>query len=240
MADSKWLDKEGLEYYHGKVKAELDKKVDAVEGKGLSTNDFSDEYKKIVDDLNYKPMAINSFTNNVNTVEMGSTVNDVTLTWAYNKTPESARLDDAPIEASATSKVLSSLGLKANKTWTLSATDERDKTVSKTTSVTFLNGVYWGIGDASPTLDSAFILTLTKGLQGSKAKTFTVNAGAGKHIYYAVPTRYGTCAFNVGGFDGGFTKVETIEFTNASGYKENYDIYKSDNANLGNTTVKVS
>lgn len=240
MADSKWLDKEGLEYYHGKVKAELDKKVDAVEGKGLSTNDFSNEYKKIVDDLNYKPMAINSFTNNVNTVEMGSTVNDVTLTWAYNKTPKSARLDDAPIEASATSKVLSSLGLKANKTWTLSATDERDKTVSKTTSVTFLNGVYWGIGDASPTLDSAFILTLTKGLQGSKAKTFTVNAGAGKHIYYAVPTRYGTCAFNVGGFDGGFTKAGTIEFTNASGYKENYDIYKSDNANLGNTTVKVS
>lgn len=240
MADSKWLDKEGLEYYHGKVKAELDKKVDAVEGKGLSTNDFSDEYKKIVDDLNYKPMAINSFTNNVNTVEMGSTVNDVTLTWAYNKTPESARLDDASIEASATSKVLSSLGLKANKTWTLSATDERAKTVSKTTSVTFLNGVYWGIGDASPTLDSAFILTLTKGLQGSKAKTFTVNAGAGKHIYYAVPTRYGTCAFNVGGFDGGFTKAGTIEFTNASGYKENYDIYKSDNANLGNTTVKVS
>lgn len=240
MADSKFLDKEGLEYYHGKVKAELDKKVDVVEGKGLSTNDFSDEYKQIVDDLNYKPMAINSFTNNVNTVEMGSTVNDVTLSWAYNKTPKSATLDSAPIEASATSKVLSSLGLKTNKTWTLSATDERDKTVNKTTAITFLNGVYWGIGDASPTLDSAFILTLTKGLQSSKAKTFTVNAGAGKHIYYAVPTRYGTCTFKVGGFDGGFTKAGTIEFTNASGYKENYDVYKSDHANLGNTTVTVS
>ena len=37
--------------------------------------------------------------------------------------------------------------------------------------------------------------------------------------------------------DGGFSKVATIEFTNASGYKENYDIYKSDNENLGTQTV---
>ena len=31
--------------------------------------------------------------------------------------------------------------------------------------------------------------------------------------------------------------MDTIEFTNASGYAENYDIYKSDNPGLGNTTV---
>ena len=37
-----------------------------------------------------------------------------------------------------------------------------------------------------------------------------------------------------------FQKVATIEFTNASGYKENYDIYKSDNANLGNTTILLN
>ncbi|WP_157796132.1 hypothetical protein [Thomasclavelia cocleata] len=52
-----------------------------------------------------------------------------------------------------------------------------------------------------------------------------------------MPARYGAVNFNVGGFDGGFTKVATIEFTNASGYTENYDIYKSDNANLGTQTV---
>lgn len=41
-------------------------------------------------------------------------------------------------------------------------------------------------------------------------------------------------------FEGGFNKVNTIEFTNASGYVESYDIYKSTNSNLGNTTVVVS
>ena len=100
--------------------------------------------------------------------------------------------------------------------------------------------MYWGVAENASSFDSAFILKLQKGLQASKGKTFTVNAAASQHIYYAVPTRYGACAFNVGGFDGGFTKAGTIEFTNASGYKESYDIYKSDNAGLGNTTVKVS
>jgi hypothetical protein len=54
-----------------------------------------------------------------------------------------------------------------------------------------------------------------------------------------VPSRFGTCAFTVGGFTGGFQMIATIAFTNASGYTENYDIYRSDYAKLGNTTVTV-
>lgn len=41
---SKYLDDNGLLYYHNQiVKTELNKKVDAVDGKGLSTNDLTDE-----------------------------------------------------------------------------------------------------------------------------------------------------------------------------------------------------
>ena len=236
MSD-KYLDLPGLQRYHNLAKEHF---VAKEAGKGLSKNDFTDEYKKMIDDLAYVPIAINTFTNNINTVEMGSTVTEVVLNWTYNKTPKVASLDAEQIDVNLKTKTLTGQNIKTNKTFTLSATDERDKTVKKTTAISFLNGVYWGVGEASPTLNSAFILSLTKGLQGSRTKTFTVNAGAGQHIYYAIPTRYGAAAFNVGGFDGGFTKVGTIEFTNGSGYKENYDIYKSDNANLGNTTVKVS
>lgn len=233
----KYLDQNGLAHL---IRKNDSRYVRQVSGKGLSTNDFSDEYKKIVDDLNYKPIAINSFTNDKNTVEMGSTVTNVNLAWSYNKKPKSAKLDNEVLDVNLTSKNLTGQSIKTNKTWTLSATDERDKTVTKTTSITFLNGVYWGTAENKTSFDSAFILSLSKGLQGSKGKTFTVNAAASQHIYYAVPTRYGACKFNVGGFDGGFGKVATIQFTNASGYAESYDIYKSDNAGLGNTTVKVS
>lgn len=227
----------GLQEYHDQVKEHF---VAKEEGKGLSSNDFTDEYKQMIQDLAYVPIEISSFTNNVNTVEMGSTVTDVTLSWVLNKEPESQKVDNETVEKSIRTKQFTGQEIKTDKTYTLSATDEREKTVTKTTKITFLNGVYWGVGESKDAFDSAFILSLTKGLQANRTKTFTVNAGSGQHIYYAVPSRYGACSFNVGGFDGGFAKVATIEFTNDSGYAEDYDIYKSDNAGLGNTTVKVS
>jgi hypothetical protein len=91
------------------------------------------------------------------------------------------------------------------------------------------------------TIDSAAVLGLTRKLQGSKAITFTANAGATQRIAYAFPARYsGVPVFNVGGFEGGFSLASTFQFTNASGYTETYDVYLSDNVNLGSTTVKVS
>ena len=199
-----------------------------------------DDINQKLSDLMYEAIAITSFTNNVGTVEMGSTVDTVVLNWATNKTPAELTLDGQGIDAGLKTKTIESAGIKANKTYTLKAKDERDAEATKTTAITFLNGVYWGAAADQASFDSAFILGLTKGLQGSKAKTFTVNAAAGQHIYYAIPTRYGTPGFKVGGFDGGFAKAGTIDFTNASGYTESYDIWKSDNAGLGNTTVVVA
>lgn len=192
------------------------------------------------DEFEYVPIAITSFTNNKNTVEIGTKITDVILNWALNKDPQVMTIDSETITPLTTrTKTYSGQNITTNKTYTLKVTDEKDATATKTTSITFLNGVYWGAKAAPGSYDSAFILGLSKGLQSNKNKTFTVDAAAGQHIFYALPARYGACTFNVGGFDGGFTKVSTIEFTNASGYKENYDIYKSVNAGLGNTTVTV-
>ena len=118
--------------------------------------------------------------------------------------------------------------------------DDRGAEATKFGVVQWLNGVYTGAVEAPATIDSAFIRTLTKSLQGGKDKTFTVNAAAGAYIWYACPVRYGTPNFNVGGFDGGFSKVATFDFTNSSGYTDEYHVWRSDNAGLGRTTVKVS
>ena len=191
------------------------------------------------DEFNYKPISITSFMNDRNTVEIGSTIDSVSLKWTLNKKAKTVTLDGNSITPTDVSKELSGLGLKSNKTWTLKATDEKEAISTKTTSVTFLNGVYYGASTDQTSYDSAFILKLTKVLQASRSKTFTLNADVDQYIFYAVPARYGECGFNVGGFDGGFTKVATFNFTNASGYKESYCLYRSDNANLGNTTVTV-
>ena len=46
-----WLDYDGLLYFWQKIKAKLADKVDKVDGKGLSTNDFSAAYKAKLDGI---------------------------------------------------------------------------------------------------------------------------------------------------------------------------------------------
>lgn len=192
-------------------------------------------------DLLYEEISIASFTNNVGTVELGATVGSVTLTWETNKTPTALTLDGKEVDANLSSYTYSNLALGGTKTYKLIAVDERGKTATKTTTVYFYNGVYYGVVESGTQITSDVILGLTRKLQGAKAMTFTANAGSAQRIIYALPSSgYGTPNFNVGGFDGGFFKAGTILFKNASGYEEYYDIWLSDNLGLGSTTVKVT
>ena len=130
--------------------------------------------------------------------------------------------------------------MDSHKIWKLVATDEKGKTSEKTTSITFLNNVYYGVAPRTEFYNSNFVTeNLTKELRSNAKSSFTVTANEGQYIYYCQPTRMGECSFKVGGFDGGFTSFGTIEVRNGSGYKEDYYVYRSDNTNLGQTTVTV-
>lgn len=203
------------------------------------TGDKISAIEATIADILYEPITITSFSNNVGTVEMGTTVTDVTLSWELNKEATSLTLDGVEQSTAASGDTaLTRLGITANTSWTLTATDERNATATKSTGLTFLNGVYYGVA-ADASIDSAFVQALTKKLQGSKSITFTVSAGEGEYIYFALPTSYGAPTFNVGGFDGGFSKVAEFEYTNIKNYTQSYAVWKSDNANLGDTTVTV-
>lgn len=189
-------------------------------------------------EFEYVEPQITSFTNNKNTVEKGTTITEITFNWKCNKEMKTIMLDAESITpTSLTTKTLSGQNITTNKTWTLKVTDEKGAVASKTTSVTFLNGVYYGTTTAPEEYNNDFLLTLTKNLQANKVKTFTDTAQEGEYFFYAVPSSYGAVSFNVGGFDGGFTKVSTFNFQNASGFSENYDVYKSDNPSLGKQTI---
>ena len=62
---AKYLDYDGLVYLWGKLKTELNGKVDKVQGKGLSTNDFDDTYKAKLDSI-----AASAQTNVIETVKV--------------------------------------------------------------------------------------------------------------------------------------------------------------------------
>lgn len=199
-----------------------------------------DTIKAALDDLLYQKISISSFTNSVNTAEMGSTIDSVILNWNYNKTPTKLELDEEVLTPTDKTKTLSGQAIKANKTWTLKATDERSAVATRTTSIQFLNGVYYGVGTVdADRVTNEFVLGLTKQLTNSKARDITVTANAGQYIYYILPSRLGTPTFFVGGFEGGFSLIKSFDVTNASGYTEDYNVYRSENAGLGKTTVTI-
>lgn len=194
----------------------------------------------------YTPMTVTSFTGGSDH-EIGETVDTVNLAWKLNKTPDKLTLDGQALAKGEdgqfpASQALTGQGIKANKTWTLEATDARGSKASKTTSVLFHYKRYWGVGTVPENgIDSAFLLGLAGSELGdSKAKTFTVTADAGQYIFYAIPHSFGTPVFKVGGFEGGFNLVKTFDHTNASGATVSYDVYQSTNAGLGATTVNAA
>lgn len=214
----------------------------------------------------YKKISIPLFLLNKQSVwEIGTTVTGLNAMWTLNKNPAEQTITATGVTGSEDTVIIENIGADVRSTteltgnaatqWNvvkaqektsgtltvvLTVKDDRGSSASETASIQWLNGVYTGAAEAPATIDSAFIRALTKSLQSGKGKTFTVNAATGAYIWYACPVRYGKPSFNVGGFDGGFSKVATFDFTNASGYTEEYQVWRSDNAGLGSTTVKVS
>lgn len=236
-----FLDKEGLAHLIEKNDGRYVRKE---EGKGLSSNDFTDEYKQIVDDLNYMKIAVNSMTATNSSNEIGATVTATDVAWTLNKEPKTQKIKfsseaEETLGTEVRSKSYTGKSVTSNAVIKLTVTDERDASVSKQVTISFQPKVYWG-ASSKESLESADILALaSNALAGSRARTFSVNAGAGEYIYYAIPSSFGTPTFNVGGFDGGFVKVGTVSHQNASGYTQNYDVWKSVNAALGQTSVTV-
>ena len=107
-------------------------------------------------------------------------------------------------------------------------------------TVKLVNGIYYGTAEKIEDY-SSIVTQLAKNLQESKNITFTVAPTATQYIYFALPASYGVPEFSVGGFSGGFElDTENYNLTNASGYTEADNIWRSTNLNLGNTTVIVS
>lgn len=196
-------------------------------------NDKLDDLQKEMDLLH--PLTINTFGVNPSLAEIGSTVTKETFTILVNRLGAHIQLDGQTVDGLTVSREDT---LTSNKTYTLTAT-LNDTTKTAEAKIQFIAPVYYGVSETYQ-LTNAQILGLTKVLTTSRARTINVNAAAGQYILYALPNTLGTPTFKVGGFEGGFTKAGSFSFTNASGHTEAYNLYRSVNAGLGNTTVAVS
>ena len=205
--------------------------------------------EKDVSDLMYakNPLAIVSFTNNIGTVEIGSTVEEVTLSWKLNRMPATVKIGgvaQTPAESGTfTPEDGKNLKLTSpgTKTWELVATHEMDETSKRsTTSVVFANRVYYTGLPEPAEYTSSFVTNITESvLRTSKPTSIKTYAERDEYVYYCQPVRLGKCVFSFGANEGGFSLVATIPVTNKKGYTEDYYIYRSDEKGLGDITLGV-
>lgn len=218
-------------------------RLDAIQNDVDDHTEAIEELQGQLADLLYKAIVFNSLSISPSSALMGSTVSSVTISWSLSKVPKTLKLNETNVSSD---KLVQSGNIVQSGTWTtnithtMAATDERDTSVSRSVTLSFMNNVYYGVADLNNSPNSSFITGLTSEMRSSKKPSITINAGANKYVYYAQPTRLGTCSFAVGGFSGGFESPSTVSVTNSAGYTENYYVYRSTNHSLGSTTITIS
>lgn len=182
--------------------------------------------QEALDALLYEAPQIESFSNSIGTVELGQTIEDVTLSWTLNKAMTSLSIDHGVGSVLGQDHVdLGELGLTADFTWTLTAGDGSE-TDAATTSVLFRNKRYWG-ASASESLDDAAILALASEFATGFVKAVTYDCTGGKYPYYAYPASFGVpAAVTVGGLAFSDFAVATQSFTNAHGHAVSYHVLR--------------
>lgn len=206
--------------------ADLDDLTDVVSTKASEAECV--DIRARLDALEYVDIKINSFAASPSICELGST-NTINLSWNVNKTPTAQNINGTPITGN--SKQIA--GITSAQYYTLNVTDGKTN-ASKGVSVSFANQVYYGAA-----VNITDVTSLSKILSNNPERTITVNAGEDEYIIYAIPARLGNVVFFVGGFEGGFEAPVEQMLENESGYRETYYVYRSTNANLGETTVEI-
>lgn len=209
------------------VEAALNRANSAAHDVSILSEDVVD-IKARLDALEYKDIAINSFNAAPPVNEIGSS-QTITLTWSLNKTATSQNINSVPVTGNTTQFT----GVTTGQTYTLNVSDGQTS-ASRSVSVSFANRIYYGAA-----ADLSTVTSLSSVLSNDPERTITVNAETGKYIIYAIPARLGDVVFYVGGFEGGFEDPVELTLTNHTGYQEPYNIYRSTNAGLGETTVEV-
>lgn len=213
------------------VDATLKKSGHAADAKAVG--DSLNQIRGEIDSLH--PLSITAFSVTPNLVEKGATLSEEAFSFAVNRMGAALTLEGQTVTGSSAKRTDA---LTADRTYTLKAAlNGAEKTA--TAAIRFVAPVYYGVGSAYA-LSSSTVLALTRVLTTSRARNFTVNAGDGQYILYALPASLGIPTFKVGGFEGGFTLVGTFVFTNSSGHAEGYRLYRSVNAGLGSTSVSLS
>lgn len=191
-----------------------------------------------LDALLYVPPDISSLSNNVGTVEIGSTVSTVLLSWALNKAMVSLQLNQGigMIDPAAVNYLFTT-PFTSNLTFTVTASDGVGSDVASTT-VAFSHKRYWGVS-ANQSLTDAGVLGLSSEFSSSRAQSKALSP-SGQYLYFAYPAAWGEASFTINGLPNTAWTLVSRAFLNASNNSTLFNIYRSNNLLTGTYTVGVS
>ena len=163
------------------------------------------------------------------TVEQGTVVATVTVSWSTNKTPAAVTVDGVSVDVSDTSKQLTEQSITSDRTFVVVASDAR-KSVTKSPGIRFLRYVYSKIGspDAAPTTASECVKQADLATVGKNGADFSYTAGS--CIWLLTTKQAATIQTNVLGqwADVNTYGGDAVEFTQANGTTATYYAYRTD------------
>lgn len=221
------------------------KTFDVMDGEGVLSGDEAallEKLSKWYDDEHYVVMTGTFIMSpNTTTYEMGSS-QSVEFSWTFSKLPTAVTFNGVTKTAAVSGSTKETVTSSAHTTlsYKLYGKYAEKETVTKTLSINFRNKYYYGCSAQPANVDSAFIKgLLSNGWANTKTTSFTPNCTTGTYIWYAYPKRLGATTMWMGGFQGGFEAPQTILFTNSSGFAEDYYVYRSTNAGIGNLSIEA-
>jgi len=179
-----------------------------------------------------EPLTV-SISNNKSSNEKGSTVTSVLLSWAWSKTVDSQSLNNGigALAPNITSYNHTPVAITTNTTYTISGI-KGVQSASGGTTVNFYQRRWWGTSPLT-SLTSPQILGLANNeFATSRNKSFTINGG-GQYIYYSYPSSFGAATFTVNGLLNTAWTLFVVSHTNASGFTENYNVYRTNTIQNG-------
>ena len=186
--------------------------------------------------------SISSFTNTVGTIEVGTTVTDVTLNWSYTKaiSLQSINQGIGVLDNAIVEHILSGLSLTTTTTYTLSASGVPTGSDSANTTVSFRYKKFYGSSSSVGPLNDAAIKALANvGFSTGRSTNFTITCDA-EYIYISYPKSFGAASFKVNGLDNTAWTLTDASFTNDAGSTYDEYTYRSDNLLTGTFDIEVS
>lgn len=217
------------------MRSDIKENTKAINALSAATSEaISDLNQRINDIVGHEDIAITGFSASPNVCEIGGTEN-ITLSWSTAGEVASQKINNNAVTGNQTTMSNVNQPVK----YTLTVTDPKGKSVSKSVDISFINHMYYGV-DSREIINESLVKGLSKDIFSEEITRDITVSPNNQYIYYAYPKRLGGVIFKASGFQGGFENPVTVSVSNHSGYAEDYYVYRSTKKLSITITVSVN